>query len=89
MDSSPHTMPSVKYYCTQLLRSLSKRTTEAGRMAEMEKFVMGLGRRKMEVDDRLELHKVDSLNISADDTFSFDLDEVANEDTSWVTNVFN
>lgn len=86
-------MPSVKYYCSQLLRSLSKRTNEADRMAEMEKLVMGLGRRKMEVDDvndRIQLNDKtqDSLSTSFDDTFSGDLDEVANEDTSWVNNVF-
>lgn len=46
MDASPHTMPSATYYCTQLLRAVSKPLTEADRLEAIEKLVRMSQRKK-------------------------------------------
>ncbi|ODM91074.1 WD repeat-containing protein 75, partial [Orchesella cincta] len=102
MDASPHTMPSATYYCSQLLKTLSKPTSDQYRLAQMEKLVMSstsFSKRQTRVDEEPDSFSANSVADSKENnlqTVSFsttllhnvDLDSVANENTSWIDKIF-
>ncbi|CAL8124340.1 unnamed protein product [Orchesella dallaii] len=70
MDASPHTMPSATYYCSQLLKTLSKPTSDHHRLAQMEKLVTSSStssKRKTKLDEKAQKsNSIVSLGRNAD-----------------------
>jgi len=99
MEQSPHTMPSLTYYCSRLLKSLSIPRNTSDDFKETEKAVADSFRKyKSNPKDKWNASSDDDMDIgeltisdkqkSEQEPFVPDLDNVATEDTTWIDCIF-
>ncbi|CAG7717113.1 unnamed protein product [Allacma fusca] len=92
IESSPHTMPSISFYCEQLLNATTAKINPGERFQEMEKLVL---------DSHLS-NKVKALKFDVDQPENMDVDDtkpsevvdvlpdlsiIADENISWIHNI--
>jgi len=101
MSASPHTMPSVSYFCNHLLSAISVQQSESTRLAMIEDHVVKSFQRdrnnpersldiKINHENDVEMKDIQAEALAAPMTFQqYDISLISNEDTSWISAVFN